>query len=172
MISAGEVTSIDTGYVNMPDGSTSYGANPSLSISDESSPGMINNGNALMWGQSAQAVGSMVNGIGSYISQKKIMGIKEEMAIAQYDHQDRMSGLNKDMQMETLRTQEAKGAIQVEGNRKYLAANRERRKADGELKVAETRKHETELTEKAGSVDKKALQQIFDQYAYGNPLHA
>lgn len=136
------------------------------------SSGLTGGTNALLWGQSIQAVGSTVNGFMSYMSQKKVMGIREDMAIAQYEHQDNMSELNKDMQIETLNTQEAKTAIQVEGNRKFLAAHRERRKAEGEVKVAETRKHEAQLTEKAGEVNKRALNQLFDQYAYGNPLQA
>lgn len=118
------------------------------------------------------SVGQIVGGIASYCIQSDILKTQTSMVKKGLDHQATMASLDRDMKMDALKGQEAKIKIQVAGNKEYLAAVRERRKAEGELACAEAQEHENALTEKAGKVNTKALDNIFQSYSYGKPLKA
>jgi hypothetical protein len=118
------------------------------------------------------SIGQIVGGIASYYIQKGILNTQTKMAKKGLAHQATMAKLDRDMKMDQLKGQEAKIKVQVQGNKEYLAAVRERRKAEGELACAEAQEHENELTEKSGKVNKKALDNIFQSYSYGKPLKA
>jgi len=118
------------------------------------------------------AVGQVVGSIASYAIQKDILNTQTKMVKKGLDHQATMAKYDRDMKLDALKGEEAKIKIQVEGNKEYLAAVRETRKAEGELACAEAQKYENELTEKAGKVNTKALDNIFSNYSYGKPLKA
>lgn len=118
------------------------------------------------------SIGQMASGIASYVIGKRILDTQTNMIKDGLDHKATMAGLDRDMKMDALKGQEAKIKVQVKGNKEYLAAVRERRKADGELACAEAQEHENELSEKAGKVNTKALDNLFQSYSYGKPLKA
>jgi hypothetical protein len=118
------------------------------------------------------SVGQIVGGIASYYLQSDILDTQTKMIKDGLDHKAAMAGHDRDMKMDALKGQEAKIKVQVKGNKEYLAAVRERRKAEGELACAEAQEHENELSEKAGKVNTKALDNIFQNYSYGKPLKA
>jgi hypothetical protein len=166
MISAGTVdpnagTNSGIGTVNMP--------SPASSASGISGPDMSMAGGI---GSIGSSIGQMASGIASYVIGKRILNTQTEMVKDGLDHQATMSGHDRDMKMDALKGQEAKIKVQVEGNKEYLAAVRERRKAEGELACAEAQEHEGALTEKAGKTNTKALDNLFQNYSYGEPLKA
>ena len=169
MISAGN----ETGLTKMPDGTYS----PDFAVNTPKAPsaGGIGGPNMSMAGGIASigsSIGQMASGIASYVIGKRILDTQTNMIKDGLDHKAAMAGHDRDMKMDVLKGQEAKIKVQVEGNKEYLAAVRERRKADGELACAEAQEHEGALTEKAGKVNTKALDNIFQNYSYGKPLKA
>jgi len=118
------------------------------------------------------SIGQIVGGIASYYLQSDILDTQTGMIKKGLEHKATMAGLDRDMKMDALKGQEAKIKVQVKGNKEYLAAVRERRKAEGELACAEAQEHEGALTEKAGKVNTKALDNLFQNYSYGKPLKA
>lgn len=173
MISAGQ-TNPKTGLTQMPDGTYS----PNFAVNTPSAPssaGGIGGPNMAVAGGIASigsSVGQIVGGIASYCIQSDILETQTSMVKKGLTHQATMAALDRDMKMDALKGQEAKIKVQVKGNKEYLAAVRERRKAEGELAVAETQEHENKLTEKAGKTNTKALDNLFQSYSYGNPLKA
>lgn len=120
----------------------------------------------------ASAAGQIATSISSYCTQSKLLDIQEKMAKRQYDHQDKMAELNRDMQFENLKGQEQKIDIQVQGQKELLAEDLKLRKAQGELAIVEEKVKQKALNEKTAVINKKALGKIFDNYSYGKPVSA
>jgi hypothetical protein len=118
------------------------------------------------------ATGKTVCAIANYVSQQNLLEIKERVAIARYDHQDRMTSINKETQLININAKQEKMHIQREGQKELHQAVEERKKAEDQVKIAEAKEKELKLTEKTGKVNKKALNKIFSTYSYGNPMNA
>ncbi len=116
------------------------------------------------------AAGQTITSLVNYFHQEAMLEKQQASQLSRYDHQDRMAKISKEMQLKSIETQQSRMHIVKEGQKQLHQAVEERKKAEDQLKIAEAREKEIELTKKTGKANKKTLDNIFKTYNYGNPV--
>ncbi len=109
----------------------------------------------------------------AYGHQKSMMKTQHETKIMGFDHQETMAGKQRDSQLNDFKEQKARQTNVKEANTKYLAAQQELKKAQGNKQISAAELKEARMTKATGSTDKRALDKLFDtrgKYRYGNAV--
>lgn len=99
-----------------------------------------------------------------YFTQEITQDAQRDMALAQYNHQDKMAKSSADMQLATLASKEAQQNIVADGTAKLNSVTEERKQVEARGKETNAAIAQAKLSSATG----KNLN--LNQYFYGNPL--
>jgi len=123
--------------------------------------------NAMTWAQGfASAATSTLQAITAVVSAKiqhRIMNKQKNMAKEAYKFQRDMARIDRNTKTYKLEKDQELINYQVAGQKKYLEAVRDARRAEGQLSIVEAKIKEQKLTEEAGKID---------NYHYGKPAYS
>ncbi len=132
--------------------------------------------NTMQWAQGfGSAAAATLQAIGAVVCaslQKKTLNHQKQAAKAQYTHQSDMARIDKETKLYKLEKDQELLNCQVEGQKKYLSAVRDVKRAEGQLAIVEAKIKDQKLTDEVGKVDKDALKKAFAGYYNGNPVYS
>lgn len=121
------------------------------------------------YGSAAAGTLQAIGAICVAVIQNRMMDDAKDHAVAKYGIQKDIATIQHDSKINALAGEQEKIQVQVEGQKEYLAAVRDRKKAEGELAVVDAHAKEEKLTEKAGETNEGKMNQALDSWFYGNP---
>ena len=135
-------------------------------------------GGGLSWSAASgisSAVGAgcqAISAICSYVFGKQIIKSQKAMAENQIHHGEKMAELDRDAQLGQVQKQEENLKMASAMSAESLKVKEELKSAECEGKIIDAKIKESSLTKKAGEIDRKKLNKMFDtrgNYSLGKP---
>ncbi len=159
MFSAGQVAITD------PSGETTIHPEAGASNGVDAASGALSTGDIV--GLSCQAGAALINSITSWAC----LGIQNRMQENHMKALEGMQNIKKEMQIETIKSQNQKMQVVEQVTKYRTAAREERARASAELKIAKAELAEQRATRNATRADTAKLNAIFSRnnWFYGSP---